>query len=190
MESGKIVVLVGGTGTGKDTLAKHFVGKGFEKVTFGDEVKREIYPNLPGGEQYLDKLGEEDREWKDGVRDQIILHAEMQKIKQSPFHWVNKTKLIDVLDKRKDKVGDIIVTDCRRIEEMHWFLSHANRIKVQVYFVHVFMDGVVDEDYRTNQAIEYGYLQKIFSAKVESVKGKPELLEGAADDLIKAMEGK
>ncbi len=188
MESGAIIVLIGGSGVGKDTLAKHFVDKNFKKITLGDAVKKEVYPNIPGGEKYLDKLGQENRAWKNEARDGIILHAEMAKVKNGPFYWINKTDLINVLDKRKDKVGNIIVTDCRRIEEIHWFLSHRNRIKVPIYFVHVFVDGLIDSDYKTNQAIEYCYNNKIFSAKVESVIGKPEELANAANDILKAIK--
>lgn len=164
----KLIFLLGFKNTGKDTVAeilKEVSVEPVERVAFADALKKEIYPKLGGS---YDDPKTEDREWKDKHRAEIIAYGESQKHEKGMYHWVN-TALGGLLTRKYERAVDvphIIVTDCRRIEEVLWFkhfkLGHFSELKAAnivyepvFYVVHKKDAEIEDKDYLTHICVEY-----------------------------------
>lgn len=175
----KLVFLAGFANTGKDTvceLIKEVSPVPVVRVSFADALKKECYPTL--GKEYDPE--NDDREWKDAHRPQIIQYGESQKHKHGMFYWV-KRALDDILLKEYDRLADyphVIVTDARRTEEFMWLKYFANRKFAELepaYHIYnpiavaVHKPGAeVDSDYLTHVALAYAHETKTFGAGIKN----------------------
>jgi len=188
----KLIFLIGFQNTGKDSVFKMLKDVSIEpvvRVSFADALKSEVYPTL--GKEYDPE--NDDREWKDKHRPQIIQYGEGQKQKNGQNYWV-KRALDDLLAKKYDRKVDtphIVVTDCRRIEEMMWFkhfklghykeLEEALKIYEPVMFVVHREKAEEDSDYLTHIALEYAAETRMFSRMIKNYKGLKELKKDVED---------
>ena len=170
----KLIFLAGFANTGKDTFVKFLQEISIEpvvRVAFADALKREVYPTL--GREYSG-VESEDREWKDKHRAEIIAYGEGQKHKHGQNYWV-KQALDPLLLKeyrREIDIPHIVVTDCRRVEEIMWYkhfkldhfeeLKKARKIYEPIMYVVHRKGAESDSDYLTHIALEYATETRAF----------------------------
>jgi len=193
----KLIFLIGFANVGKDTvynLLKEISPVAVERVSFADALKTEVYPTL--GKEYdpeNDSEGEA-REWKEKHRPEIIIYGEGQKHKHGMYYWVKRaldSKLLRTFDRRAD-YPHIVVTDCRRAEEILWFkhfkmgnfkeLETARAI-YEPLMIAIHREGAeeVDKDYLTHFATEYASEGRVFGAYIKNFKGLKELKSQVTD---------
>jgi len=183
----KLIFLIGFANVGKDTvynLLKEISPVAMERVALADSLKHEFYPTL--GKEYDPE--NDDRAWKDEHRDQIIQYGEGQKHKHGMYYWI-KRALDEKLGRKFDRRVDyphIVVTDCRRAEEVLWFkhfklgsfkeLETARAIYEPLMFA-IHREGAeeVDKDYLTHFTTEYASEGRVFSSLIKNYKGLKEL---------------
>jgi len=177
----KLVFLAGFANTGKDTVLKMIEDISpvpVVRVSFADALKKECYPTL--GKEYDPE--NDDREWKDKHRPDIIRYGEGQKHEHGMFYWVQRA-LDDILVKEYDRLADyphIIVTDARRTEEFMWLkFFGAKRFEELKPAYHrynpialaVHRPGAEsDKDYLTHVALQYAIETKMFSGAIKNDK--------------------
>ena len=135
-----------------------------------------MYPTL--GKEYDPE--NDDREWKDKHRPQIIQYGEGKKQENGMFYWV-KRALDDILLKEYDRLADyphIIVTDARRAEEFIWLKHFAARSFAELQSAyHVYEPLAIavhrpgaekDTDYLTHVALTYATDMKMFSGGIKN----------------------
>lgn len=192
----KLIFLVGFQNTGKDTVYKllnEISPDPMVRVSFADALKAEIYPKL--GKEYDPE--NDDRAWKDEHRAQIIQYGESQKHEHGMYYWV-KRALDDLLTKKYDKRTDyphIVVTDCRRVEEIMWFkhfkLGHFLEINdaLEIYeplMFAVHREGAEkDKDYLTHIAIEYASETRTFHKLIKNYGTEKELNQQLKDIYVR-----
>lgn len=192
----KLIFLVGFKNTGKDTVCKlleEISPDPVVRVAFADALKSECYPVL--GKEY--NPDNDDREWKDDHRKEIIEYGESKKMQHGMYYWV-KRALDDILVKKYDRRVDyphIVVTDCRRIEEIMWFkhfkLGHFDELKEarEIYepiILAVHREGAEeDNDYLTHVAVEYAGETRVLHGLVRNYKGLKELKKMVEDLYLK-----
>jgi len=183
----KLIFLVGFKNTGKDTVCnmiKEISPDPVIRIAFADAVKKEVYPIL--GKEY--DPDNDDRKWRDDNRDKIIHHGESQKHEHGQYYWVKKA-LDEPLLKKYDRRVDyphIIVTDCRRVEEIMWFkhfkMGHFKELipALDIYeplMFAVHREGAEkdDKDFLTHVAVEYAGETRVFHQLIKNYKGEKEL---------------
>jgi len=176
----KLVFLAGFANTGKDTVCQMIKEESAVpvlRVSFADALKSECYPTL--GKEYDPE--NDDREWKDKHRHQIIEYGESQKHKHGMFYWV-KRALDNVLLKEYDRLADyphVIVTDARRTEEFMWLKYFAARkfeelepayhiYNPMAIAVHRPGAELIDNDYLTHVALSYASETHMFNAAIKN----------------------
>lgn len=191
----KLIFLSGFKNTGKDSVAKilsEFSTEPVLRIAFADILKDEFYPTI--GLPEVNHLNET-REIKDQVRPEMIRYGESKKQENGQYYWV-KRALDEALKAEYEKKADyphIVVTDCRRVEEMMWFkhfkLGHladvAGALKVYepvMYVVHKTDAEKEDKDYLTHVALEYAAETRMFDRMIRNY-GTYNELENAVKDL-------
>jgi len=161
MKKRNVIFLSGFKNTGKDTVSEMINEMSYDKydiISFADAVKKEYYDSI--GIKY-DK-GNEDRTFKELHRTGIISYGESQKHLYGANYWIEKA-LDDLLFDKESERG-IIVPDCRRTEEMFWYLDFLNSSMPKYQFIrdnfipHFFMvhredADLEDKDFLTHIAI-------------------------------------
>jgi phosphomevalonate kinase len=150
MKKRPVIFLIGYKNTGKDTVAEMLnkvSGNQFDIVGFADALKKEYYATV--GVEYDRKT--EDRDFKEKHRDGIIRYGESMKHEKGMHHWIESA--LDPYIFKGDK--GIIVPDCRRAEEVHWFIDFRDN-KLEKYkevrdnfrplFIAVHRSGAENED--------------------------------------------
>jgi len=193
----KLIFLVGFKNTGKDTvynLLKEISPDPVIRVSFADALKAECYPML--GKEYDPE--NDDREWKDAHRDQIIQYGEEQKHKHGSYYWI-KRALDDILLKQYDRRVDyphIVVTDCRRTEEVMWFkhfkMGHFKELQAAREIYEPIMLAVHrkdaekdDSDYLTHTALEYAGETRVFHGMIKNYGDLKSLKKDVTDAYMK-----
>lgn len=188
----KLIFLSGFANTGKDTvfnLLSEISPEPVKRISFADALKTECYPTL--GKEY--DPNNDDREWKDAHRTEIIQYGEGQKMKNGQNYWL-KRALDEELNKEYDREIDIphiIVTDARRTEEIMWFkhykigqfeeLKKARAIWEPVMFV-VHREGAEsDSDYLTHVCLEYAAETRTFLGIIKNYGTVKELTQQLKD---------
>jgi hypothetical protein len=175
----KLIFLGGFANTGKDTVCqmlKEIAPVPIVRVSFADALKSEVYPTL--GKEYDPE--NDDREWKDKHRPQIIQYGEGQKHEHGMFYWVRRA-LDELLLKKYERLADyphIVVTDARRTEEFMWlryFAAHKFAELEEAYHVYnpigvaVHRPGAEsDKDYLTHVALNYATETRAFSTGIKN----------------------
>jgi len=177
----KLVFVAGFADTGKDTFYKLLKKISIEPVvraSFADALKKECYPLVSiNPKEYTPET--DDREWKDAHRDEIIRYGEGQKHIHGMYYWVQRA-LDPVLFKKDFSVlkpsefPHIVVTDCRRTEEIMWFkefkmygLPEYRAIYDPIMFViHKKEAEKKDKDYLTHVALMYAAETRVFERMV------------------------
>lgn len=188
----KLIALSGFANTGKDTIAKIIKEVSPDPVvivSFADAVKAECYPTL--GKEF-DK-DNDDREFKEKHRAEIIAYGEGRKHEHGMYYWVHRA-LDDLLLKNYDRRVDyphIIIADCRRTEEMMWFkhfkLGHFAELKpaLEVYepiMMVVHREGAEkDKDFLTHVALEYASETRMFHKMIKNYGTEKELKQKVLD---------
>jgi len=176
----KLIFIMGYANTGKDTFYKLLKGISREpvvRVSFADALKTECYPTL--GKEYTPET--DNRKWKDDHRTEIINYGEGQKHKHGMYYWIERA-LNPVLF-RKDfsklkpsEFPHIVVTDCRRTEEVMWFKEfkmfgepHFRAIYDPIIFVmHRKNAEKNDRDYLTDVALMYAAETRVFDQMIKN----------------------
>jgi len=190
----KLIFLLGFANTGKDTvcrLLQEISPVPVERVAFADALKSECYPVIGGGEYDPEN---ESREWKEENRDKIIQYGESQKHEHGMYYWV-KRALDDKLKRKFDRLTDyphLVVTDCRRAEEVLWFkhfklgtfkdLEDA-RLTYDPVMIGVHRNGAEesDKDYLTHFTVEYAAESRAFITLIKNYGGLKELEQKVKD---------
>lgn len=156
-----IIFLMGFKNTGKDTVAQMLnemsYGK-IKRVSFADALKKEYY-SLVGVDESIDV---ENREFKEKHRPGIIAYGEGKKQENGPFYWIERALDEHLFSEEED--FDIVVTDCRRVEEVFWYADFTKGImpkyadireKFRPHFIAIHRPGAEkeDNDYLTQNAI-------------------------------------
>ena len=125
MKTTKIIFLLGTAGSGKDTVGRMFVNKGYTRVSFADTLKEEYANHLGIDVSLLHKQGPQ----KEKLRAGIIKYAEDKK-KTDPLIWLNKAfeKHRDTNGQFKDGIK-LVVTDFRRDCEVDWYYNLWEQIQ-------------------------------------------------------------
>jgi hypothetical protein len=176
----KLIFLMGYTNVGKDTVAdliKKVSIEPVESVAFADAVKTECYPAL--GKEYTPET--DDREWREAHRSEIIAYGEGQKREHGMFYWVEKALNPILLEKdlstaKEKDLPHIIVTDCRRVEEVMWYKTFKMRGAAKVrniydpvlYVVHREGAEKEDKDYLTHVALQYAAETRAFDKMIKN----------------------
>ena len=175
----KLIFLSGFANTGKDTVCELLTKISPEpviRIALADALKSECYPTL--GKEYDPK--DDNREWKDAHRPQIIQYGEGQKQEHGQYYWIRRA-LEDEMNKvyeREMDIPHIIVTDVRRTEEVMWLkhykvghfaeLERARTIWEPIMFV-VHREGAEsDKDYLTHIALEYAAETRVFMSMIRN----------------------
>ena len=186
----KLIFLAGYKNTGKDTVCQLIDKISIEptiRVSFADALKTECYPLMEvDPKEYTPET--DDREWKDAHRDQIIQYGEGQKHKHGMFYWVERALNPVLLEKdfsdiKEKELPHIIVTDCRRTEEVMWFRSfksHGNEKVRDVYdpimfVVHREDAEKEDNDYLSHVALQYAAETRTFDRMIKNYEGLDKL---------------
>jgi hypothetical protein len=179
----KLIFLTGFANTGKDTtfeLIKKISIEPVIRVSFADALKAECYPKMEiDPKEYTPET--DDREWKDAHRDEIIRYGEGQKHIHGMYYWVQRA-LDPVLFKKdfsklkESEYPHIVVTDCRRTEEIMWFKEFKmygepeyRAIYDPLMFV-VHREGAekTDKDYLSHVALQYAAETRVFSKMIKN----------------------
>ncbi len=156
----KLVFLMGFKNVGKDTVAKkinEISGGTYHIVALADQLKKEFYPTI--GIKY-DK-NNEDRAIKEKYRQSIISYGEAMKQKHGADYWV-RVALDDLLFSDDNK--NIIISDCRRAEEVYWYIDFSKGLlpdykgivdNFDTVFIAVHREGAEreDTDYLTHNGV-------------------------------------
>lgn len=189
----KLIFVMGFKNTGKNTFAdimKEISTEPIEQVAFADALKDEFYPTIG---LHIDHLTET-REIKEGARDRMIQYGEGQKHKNGMYYWVSRA-LDSILTKKYEKdsqIPHIIVTDCRRVEEIMWYkhfklghfaeLETARAIYEPIMFViHRKEANLEDHDYLTHIALEYAAETRVFEKLIHNYGTREELVNKLKD---------
>lgn len=187
MRKPRLIFLSGYKGSGKDTFAKLLADEykksgnnNFVVVALADALKREVYSRH--GVEFTTSL-EEDRDFKESVREELIQYAESEKRKNGEYYWIAKAifPIIDPIIEAGhiDKLPDIIVTDCRRVEEVMWykhikFGTLNNEISkyydTMFFIVHREDAEVTDNDYLTRIALKYAVESRIMDKLIRNYR--------------------
>ena len=157
-----LIFLMGYAGAGKDTVAQMIKDLSYGKsdiIGFADALKKEYYATV--GYEY--ERGKEDRDFKEQHRPGIIRYGEGMKHEKGIYHWIETA--LDPLLFDKESENNIIVPDCRRVEEVLWmkrFMQkrHAKYMAVYENFdPHLFLIyrpeyHLKDRDYLTHLAVD------------------------------------
>jgi len=192
----KLIFLSGFANTGKDTvlrLLREISPEPIVRVSFADIMKTECYPAISNGTVEYTGPDDEDREWKDAHREEIIRYGEGQKLEHGQYYWV-KRALHPELNKEYPTgmaLPHIVVTDARRVEEIMWMkhyklgnfteLDKARRIWEPVMFV-VHREGAeADKDYMTHVCLEYAAETRAFLSLIKNFGTIKELEQNLKD---------
>lgn len=188
MRKPKLIFLAGYKGSGKDTfanlLAQEYLKDGNRPVrivAFADALKREVYPKY--GVEFHGSLAE-DREFKEKVRNDLIATGESKKHENGEYYWVAQAifPIIDPIIAKgnaENELPDIIVTDCRRVEEVMWykhikFGTLNNEISkyydTLFYIIHRVSAEDEDTDYLTRIALKYAVESRIMDKLIRNYK--------------------
>ena len=116
-----IVGIVGFAGSGKDTLAKQFLGYGYEKYAFADTLKDILSVIFGWNREYLEGDSVESREWREKPDEWW----------ENKLDWHNQY-LSSVFPRFTPRVGmQLIGTDVikKHFNDNIWILSLENKIK-------------------------------------------------------------
>jgi hypothetical protein len=177
----KLIFLMGYANTGKDTVFQLLQKISLEpvlRVSFADALKTECYPVLKGKPYTLET---DDREWKEANRDGIIQYGEGQKHKFGMYYWLERALNPVLLEEDFSDMADrdlphIVVTDCRRTEEVMWFKEfklfgkdNVRQIYDPIMFV-VHREGAEkdDQDYLTHVALKYAAETRTFDKMIKN----------------------
>jgi len=190
----KLIFVMGFKNTGKNLFAEILKDISTEpviQVAFADALKDEFYPTI--GMPEINHVNET-RELKESVRADIIRFGEGEKQKFGMYHWVSKA-LDKVLMReylKDSETPHIVVTDCRRVEEVMWYkhfklnhfteLEHAREIYEPIMFViHRQGANMEDKDYMTHIALEYAAETRVFEKMIHNYGTKEELVNKMKD---------
>jgi len=179
MKKRNLIFLIGFKNTGKDTVAKILNDFSYGKyhiVGFADALKREYY--LSAGINY--QRDAEDRNVKEFHRDGIIAYGEKAKQDYGKYHWIERALDTHLFEKEEDFEG-VIVPDCRRVEEVHWYQDFfENKLpKYQMirddwnpHFLAVHREDaeIEDNDYLTHNAIRVATDNYVINRLVKNYK--------------------
>jgi len=190
-----LIFLMGFKNTGKDTVANlinELAYNSFNIVGFADALKKDYYSSV--GVEY--DRNTEDREFKEKHRNGIIQYGESMKHEKGMFHWIETA--LDPLIFSEDTKG-IIVPDCRRAEEVHWFVDFKKgnlekyndvRGNFKPLFIGIHRPGAEDEDndYLTKVAIRAATDNFVFNGFIKNDKGLKELKQSVLDFFVNAIK--
>jgi phosphomevalonate kinase len=156
-----LIFLLGFKRVGKNTVAdilNEISFNQFHSIGFADALKKEYWAQL--GMEW-DKENEDD-DLKEQHRPKIIQYGEGKKQEKGMHYWLERA-LDDVLFDQDDKKS-IIVTDCRRVEEVLWmkdfmqkrhpkYVSLYDKIEPHMFAVHMPDADLKDKDYLTHLAV-------------------------------------
>jgi len=196
----KLIFLSGFANTGKDTvlrLLQDISPEPIVRVSFADILKEECYPIISDGKVQYTGPEDEDREWKDAHREDIIRYGEGQKMEHGQYYWI-KRALDPVLSQEYEKsmaIPHIVVTDARRTEEIMWFkhyklghfaeLEKARAIWEPIMFV-VHREGAEkDKDYLTHICLEYAAETRTFLRMIKNYGTEKELEQQLKDVYVR-----
>ena len=162
MKKRHLVFLMGYKRTGKNTVGRliNDLSYGnFHEVGFADELKRQYWSSLG---MSWDRDNEDD-ELKEEHRPGIINYGESMKHEKGMYHWIETALDPFIFDKDDNK--SIIVTDCRRTEEVKWMKDFMLKRHPKYAFVYDRIDPHFiavrrpdaeknDSDYLTHLAIK------------------------------------
>jgi hypothetical protein len=191
----KLIFLVGFQNTGKDTVADMLVKMSYGKmqcVSFAEALKVECYPLMEVDPKEYSRETD-DREWKDAHRAEIIRYGEGQKQKHGMYYWIERALdqyLIPEEGAEDHQYQDLVVTDCRRTEEMMWFKKFKlNKMPkyqhlwelYEPIMLAVHREGAEkDKDYLTHVALEYAAETRTFDRMIKNY--------GSLEDLERIMK--
>lgn len=125
MKKTNIVFLLGLSLSGKDTIGKMFINKGYTRVSFADALKEEYAKRNNLDVNDLHKQGP----IKEAHRAGMIELAETEKL-SNPLIWFDKA-----LEPYRNEDGsfqeglNLVITDCRRECEIDWLVGFKQTIK-------------------------------------------------------------
>ena len=190
----KLIFLMGFKNTGKNLVAdilKNISTEPVVQVAFADVLKDEFYPTV--GLPEVNHLNET-REIKEKVRKEMIQFGESKKQENGQYYWVKRALdgLISAKYEKQSEYPHIVVTDCRRVEEVMWFkhfklghfenLTAARDIYEPIMFVIHRQGAESDTDYLTHIALEYAAETRVFEKLVHNY-GTVSELENKIKDL-------
>lgn len=145
----KIVFLLGEAGSGKDTIGKEFVKRGYTRVSFADVMKQEYADLMEINVSELHIQGPK----KELHRPGLIEFAENKK-KEDPLIWLKKAfaPYQDTSENFKEDLK-LVVTDFRRESEVDWYYGMLKSTDVSIYLFRVSRKDIEDNDVLTHFAI-------------------------------------
>lgn len=167
MEPTKIIFLLGCSLSGKDTIGKMLVSKGYTRVSFADAVKQEYAEQNNLNVEVLHKQGPEKEKHRSGM---IELAESKRAI--DPLCWLKKAFEPFLDEKGEFKEGlKLVITDCRRSSEIEWIQIQKQHIydlntsindpTIKHYLdfklIHVKRPNTIDPDVLTHYTIGYAY---------------------------------
>jgi hypothetical protein len=179
----KLIFLMGFADTGKDTTFELIKKTSMEpviRVSFADALKTECYPKMKVDPKEY-SVETDDRKWKDAHRDEIIRYGEGQKHIHGMYYWVQRA--LDPVLFRKDfskikasQIPHIVVTDCRRTEEVMWFKEfkmHGQPEYREIYdpimfVIHREDAEKKDRDYLSHVALQYAAETRVFDKMIKN----------------------
>ena len=163
MSKTKICFLLGYSKAGKDEVAEVFKSNGFTRVGFADKVKSELAEKLGIDVKVLHEQGSE----KEALRPKMIEYAESERAKD-PLVWLKKAlQTYEGPDGKLKRGLKLVISDCRRIDEIYWLHDIKNYIKsikdsgqqdyleVSLFLVERPGAALADDDILTHDAISY-----------------------------------
>lgn len=131
--------------SGKDTVGKLMIENlGFKRISFGDAVKRDIDEYIrpqvfndlrnKGVDIQMEDvsfISPKNPEIKEILRPYMIWFAELMKVTNGMYYWVNRA-LLEIGDNRK-----VVVTDVRRMHELELFQHNKEQYKKRIENMHL-----------------------------------------------------
>jgi dephospho-CoA kinase len=148
----KIVMLLGLSFAGKDTIGQMFCEQGYTRISFADQLKYKYAEMNNLDPKILFEQGEEKEKHRPG----LIHLAETEKLKD-PLVWLNLAfKPYRKEDGEFEDNHLLVVTDCRRVCEIDWAVEYKNR-EIDLYIIEILRDEATqkDKDHLTHYCIGY-----------------------------------
>lgn len=177
----KKIFLLGYSKVGKDTISEYLQNDNYQRISFADELKNEYAMLNNIDVQILHTQGPE----KEFHRGGLIELAENVKKTNMNF-WLEKAFDNYYIDKSRQLLNPdskLIITDCRRTNEIQWIKDYK---KINnIILVHVERnERPIDNDSLTTRAIEMAYRQELVDYYIDNSGDNFERTKKVIDNLI------